>query len=62
MPPYCPQFQPIEMAWHLVKTRFRKEMLKAMIEEREGPQSERCVMEGIRSLDNRVLERMFVAS
>ena len=50
------------MAWHLVKTRFRKEMLKAMIEKREGPQSERCVMEGIKNLDNRVLERMFVAS
>ena len=27
LPPYCPEFQPIELAWAQVKLAFKKEML-----------------------------------
>ena len=31
IPPYCPDFQPIELAWALIKAKFKKLMLQEML-------------------------------
>ena len=35
LPPYQPQFQPIELAWSLIKRDYKRQILQAMLSEEQ---------------------------
>ena len=59
MPPYCPQFQPIELAWSLIKHKFKKGILRAMLEEVKQCEVKDLIESSIQGLDQNVLKKQF---